>query len=1029
MWDGRPCDLGGARHQSVLAILLLECGRPVTAETLIERVWDHEPPDGARDTLTTYISHFRRRFRRPGGAVVEITAQTGGYTLHADPERVDLHRFRRLRKQAVAISASGDDDRAITLLREADDQVQGEPLAGLPGRSMQHIRRSLSEEVRAARKKRIELELRRGRHADVVSELYLLAARHPTDESLARQLMVALYRCDRQVDALKVYQDTRALLRRTYGSEPGERLRALHERILRQDLDLAVTPRYRTTRDEQPHTLPPLPETFLGRDTELAELVRVAADRTGPVVQVIQGMPGVGKTALAVTAAHVLTRLHPDAQLFLNLRSHDLEQPPLSAAAALSELLRMLLIPPECVPHSPAERAALWQRELADRRAVIVLDDVAEATQIVPLIPHSSGCHVLVTSRRGMRAVRDARHVPLGVLGSEDATALLTRAAGRTGLGRDSADAEIVRRLGNLPLAIRLAATTLRDRYAGDASAFVADLASSETGTAPPSENSAVMAAFELSYRRLGSAEQSMLRHLAFSPCPRITVKAAAVQAGVALPDARSSIDSLIDHHLLSPDDQGGYTLHDLTRSFARDRGYAEDTPASRRRAVQRLLAFHLTHARAADHALYPFRRRLSGPPAGESPDIPTAREFLASEWMNTLAVARYAIRHEGKRAGADLIMAMSRYLEASGLWEEATNANALALQAFRDLGDRHGIGQALFELGLVMFRSGRPQEALRHGRDAAAQFRALRDPAAEAEAVDWIGVFHWSTGQARDALAHHQEARTIYRRIGDLSGEAHALSHAGIVFSQLGRYTEATRHLNDALVAFRTVGDRRGEGMTLNNLGEVLRHRGLHRDAMAFYLESLQMLTGIVGRQYEAIIRSNLGSIRHYKGEYGRALDHFREAIVVFRAFGDWRNVASTLNSIGASYQQMEQHSEAIIHHRRAYEMAEAVNESQELMRALVGIADAECGLGDHAKALDTYQEALHLARALDDPLQEGRIHDGIGSAVLHVNGPEAARIHWRQAFDLLQEIGAPEAQAIRIRLDIMDDEQPATS
>ncbi|GAA0938005.1 AfsR/SARP family transcriptional regulator [Actinocorallia libanotica] len=1027
-WDGRPCDLGGPRHQSILAVLLLECGHPVAAETLIARVWDDEPPDGARNTLTVYISRFRRDFLRPDGTAAKIVSQTGGYALHAEPERVDLHRFRRLRKQAVAISASGDDDRAVALLREADEQVRGEPLAGLPGRWMQSMRRSLAEEVRAARKERIELELRLGRHADVVSELYLLAAQHPTDEGLVQQLMTALYRCDRQIDALRVYQDTRALLRREYGSEPGERLRALHERILRQDVGLAVTPRYRGNRDKQPHTLLPLPDTLLGRDTELAELVRAATDRTGPTVQIIQGMAGVGKTALALTAAHVLTRRRPDAQLFLNLRSHDPEQPPLSAAAALSELLRMLLIPAQLIPRSPEDRAALWQRELADRRAVIVLDDVAEAGQIEPLIPHSSNCHVLVTSRRGMQALLNARHVPLGVLGSADATALLAHAAGGTDLDRDPAALEIVRRLGNLPMAIRLAAATLRDRHAGDTAAFAADLASSETDRTLSLESPAMTTAFALSYRRLGPAEQSMLRCLAFSPCPRITVKAAAVQAGVTVQDARLSIGTLVDHHLLNPDDQGGYTLHDLIRSFARDCGHAEDTRTSRRRDFRRLLAFYLESVRAADHALHPFRRRFRRLPAGSPPDVSAAREFLAAEWMNALAVARYAIRHEGKQDGASLILAMSRYLEASGLREEASEACALALQAFRSLDDRHGVGQAQFELGLALFRSGRPDEALQHGQEATAQFRALGETAAMAEAIDWNGVFHWSTGRTRVALAYHQEAWTFYRKIGDRSGEAQALSHAGIVFSQLGRYPEAVQHLNDALVAFRAVGDRRGEGMTLNNLGEVLRHRGLHRDAMALYRESLQLLTGIVGRQYEAINCSNLGSIWHYKGEYDRALAHFREAIVVFRAFGDLRNVASVLNSIGASYHQMEQHSEALIHHRRAHETAESVNDSQEIMQALVGTADAECGLGDHARALETYRAALRLARELDDPLQEGRIHDGIGTAVLHVDGPEAARIHWRQAFDLFQEIGAPEAQALRIRLDIMDDGQSAT-
>ncbi|GAA2736377.1 AfsR/SARP family transcriptional regulator [Actinocorallia aurantiaca] len=1030
-WQGEPCDLGGAREQSVLAVLLLECGRPVAAESIIARVWDQEAPDIVRGTLTSYISRFRGRFKRPSGQVMEITSQNGTYTLHADTERIDLHRFRRLRRQALAIGESGDTAQAAALLREADEQVQGDPLAGLPGRWMQQMRTSLSEEVRAAGLERIALELRRGRHAEVVSELYRLLAQHPEDEGLARHLMIALYRCGRQADALRVYQETRMLLKHRYGSEPGEGLRETHQRILRQDLGLAVTPLYRRESSSQPSTLLPRPENLTGRSGELNMLLRRSGEsagdeRPGPVVDVIEGMAGVGKTALAVHAAHAMTRQYPDAQLFLDLRGHDPEQRPLTAASALSELLRMLDLPPPRIPHDVTERKHLWQRELADRRVVIVLDDATSLDQIVPLLPSAPGCRVLVTTRRRLRGLSGAVRLPLDVLTPDEATALLTKTAGRKGMAADPKAREIVRRLGHLPLAIRLAASNLRDRYAGDTGAFVADLIAGESGAAgrEPAD-AAVIAAFELSYRQLDANGQRLLRSLAFTPCPRITVRAAAALVGRPPDEVGGHLEMLVDHHLLSAGDQGGYVLHDLTRAFARARSLREDTTASRRRDIHRLVIFYLETTGAADHVLHPYRRRLTVAPAERTVQSRSeAQAFMQAEWPNILAVARYAIRHEWKRAGADLIIAASKFLENSGLWEECASADLAALQAFRSLGDRKGTGQALLELGFVTYRTGHHQQALQYAHRAASHFRALGDSAAEAEAIDWAGVVHWSMGKARAALAYHQEARGIYRRTGNLSGEAQALGHAGIAFWQLGRYREAIEHLSEALAAFQQVGDQRNEAMTLNNLGEVLRQRGLHRDAMELYQKSMKIFAEITGRQYDAIIRNNLGSIHYYKGDYPTALDHFRQALTTFWATGDRRNIASALNSIGAAYQEMEKHSEALIHHYRARQMAESIEESYELIRALAGTARAQSGLGDHERALASYESALVLAQTTSDPYQQGMIHDGIGSAFHHLNDPDTARIHWRQALNLLQELSVPEAETIAIRLEAMEDD-----
>ncbi|GAB2857007.1 hypothetical protein GCM10022221_65740 [Actinocorallia aurea] len=1012
--------MGTLREQKVLAALLLECGRPVSTDALISHVWDDEVPEQARVTLISYISRARRRLARTTGGAVEIRAHAGTYTaVVADHEEViDLFRFRRLRRQALSIAESGDESKALALFVAAEAECGAEPLAGLSGRWTQAIRAGLLEEMRAARLERIELELRLGRHADVVGELHRLLAHHPEDERLVCHLMVALYRCDRQADALRVYQETRGLLLDSYGSEPGVRLREIHQKILRRDLDLAVTPLYRRTgRADQPHTLPPSPAGFTGRADELALLT--GRPDAGSMVDIIEGMPGVGKSALACHAAHRLSRQYPDAQLYLNLREHEPGQGPLTPSVALAELLRMLEVPPTPLPAALPQRAALWQREIAHRRLIVVLDDVTDPAQIEPILPITGDIRVLVTTRRRLTSVVRARRVHLDVLPPKEARALLIQAAGQP--EDDPMASQIVARLGNLPLAIKLAAASLRDRYANDAAALMTDLLSSGPDDREWDTDSAIDAAFELSYQQLSERQRRLLRRIAVSPCPRTTERSAAVLVGVTADEVRADIETLVEHHVLSGDSRAGYVLHDLTRLFARDRGTREDEPSENRRSIERLASYYLDVAHEADRALHPHRRRAKdpdrprlGPPSGET----AFREVLETEWRNMLTVAQYAIHHEWRKQGADLAIAISTYLETSGLWEECTSCAEMALLAYRTLDEPQGVAQAMFQLGLVLFRTGHHGAALDKFREAGSLFRGFPDERAEAETLDWMGIVHWSNGNIREALAHHQEAHAIYHHTRDIRGEAEALGHTGIVYCHLGRYPEAVESFTASLAIFRRIGDRRGEAMTLNNLGEVHRRRGMHRDAVAHYREAMSIYENIKGKQALAIVQNNLGSIQRYKGNYREALRSYRQVLATFRDTGDRRNIASALNSIGSTYLELEMHSEAIIHHTEAKDIAESIGELYELTRALAGIGDAEGGLGRHASALDNYRRALTLAQEMGDPRQQARIHDGMGSIILSTSGPDAARIHWRQALDLFEGIGAPEAALIAIRL-----------
>ena len=435
LWaDGQPHDLGPARARGVLAILLLTPRTIVPSDVLIDRLWDSEPPPKARESLSVYIARLRGALRQAVGEDVQLIGRARGYQLDVDPEAVDLHQFRRLRRQADALAASGDYEHAARLLREADGLWRGQALAGVRGDWVARMRDSLEEERRAAILERVECEMELGRHADLVGELHQLLTQYPLDETLTAHQMAALYWTGRPADALSLYRETRRRLVDEQGAEPGTLLAGLHQRILVRDPHLAVRPAdARPGRAAAPDTLPPGPADFVGRHGELALLTAEHGD--SPRVAVLEGMPGVGKTALALHAARLVADQYPDGMLYLSLHSREPGNPWLEPAEALYQLLRMLSVPATQIPDASGERAALWRAQLSRRRAVVILDDAVRLDQIRPLMPAAGRCLIMITTRRRLPELEGARTLTLDVLPVDDSVSLFQRIAGH-GPGR-----------------------------------------------------------------------------------------------------------------------------------------------------------------------------------------------------------------------------------------------------------------------------------------------------------------------------------------------------------------------------------------------------------------------------------------------------------------------------------------------------------------------------------------------------------------------------------------------------------------
>jgi DNA-binding SARP family transcriptional activator/tetratricopeptide (TPR) repeat protein len=1033
LWSaGQRQDLGPARARCILAVLLLMPRTIVPVESLIDRLWDTRPPPKARESLSVYIARLRASLRQAVGDRVQLVGRAGGYVLEVDPEAIDVHQFRRLCRQADALAASGDHDHAATLFRQADRLWRGQALAGIGGDWVARIRDGLEEERRAAILERAGCELELGRHADLVGELRHLLAQYPLDETLVAHQMTALCGSGRPADALSLYRETRSRLVDEQGTEPGPMLSELHQRILGGDPELAVRPSGqhpgRPGRAAPPDTLPPETAEFVGRHEELG-LVTGEHGST-PGIAIIEGMAGMGKTALAVRAARLVSGRYPDGTLYLHLHSHDPGSPALGPAEALHRLLQMLSVPTAQIPDTIGERAALWRAQLSRRRAVVILDDAAGHDQIRPLLPVTGRCLILVTTRRRLPDYPGSRTLTLDVLPVDEAITLFRQIAGEGRASDASQVAAAVGLCGRLPLAIQLTASRIAQDGSLSLGGLIEEMSQFSarlggTGAVSPE----VMAAFDLSYCALEPDHQRFFRRLGVSPCASLSLPVAAALGGCTLAEAEKALVTLLECHLLARAPGGQFRFHDLIRDYAAVRAARDDPGTEQRQALGRLLDYYLHTADQADRVLHPFRRRtpvqVTQVPVA-SPALGTqeaAAGWLESEWRNILQAARCAGKREWKQKCADLIHVLAEFLEITAYWDEAIAAHTLALQAARDLADPARIARASLALSAVLQQTGRHEAALPRAEEAAAIYRQLGDRGGEADALDQIGLAHQRTARSREALAYFREAWILYRAAEDPRGVAAALSHSGIACWHLGRYPEAQAHMREALSLYRGVGDRRGEAKALNNLGWIHLYNGHHRDALDAYQQSLQIFGEIGGIQNQAILYKNIGDVHHYKGSYEEGLAACRRALAILRDIGDLPSEAEVLNEIGAIYQSAACYDEALIHHDKARLIAQEIGNLSQQLIALRRIADIHRGSGRYGEALDHYHTALRLAREIGDPYEEGKALEGIAESTLNTQRhPHAARIAFRQALDIFERLGVPEAESARIRIEAMD-------
>ncbi|MBE1468824.1 AfsR/SARP family transcriptional regulator [Kibdelosporangium phytohabitans] len=463
--DGRPIAIGYAQPRSVLAVLLIEANHVVSVDQLVDRIWgERRLPRNPRAAVQHSMTLLRNALTPATGAAV--VRKSTGYQLTVEPEMVDLHRFRQLIKEG---RAADDDSRAAALIEEALRLWCGEPFAGLTTAWLESVRTTLIQHRHAVRLDLVDVRFRLGQHAALLPDLLAWVARNPLDERLAGQLMVALYRSGRPADALEHYRRVRSRLADELGTDPSPPLQRLHEQILATDPALTapapVRRGPRTAAMPVPRQLPARPRLFTGRTRELADLEAVLGREKSPdavVISAIGGVGGIGKTWLALQWAYQHLDRFPDGQLYASLRGYDPSGQPMSAATALRGFLDALGVASAAVPYDVDTQAGLYRSLTAGKRMLVLLDNVADSAQVVPLLPGSPTCVALITSRQhlgGLIAAHGARCLNLGRLTDPEARRLLVRHLGEDRLAAEPAAAtELLACCAGLPLAISILA-------------------------------------------------------------------------------------------------------------------------------------------------------------------------------------------------------------------------------------------------------------------------------------------------------------------------------------------------------------------------------------------------------------------------------------------------------------------------------------------------------------------------------------------------------------------------------------------
>ncbi|GLI01401.1 AfsR/SARP family transcriptional regulator [Phytohabitans aurantiacus] len=952
--EGAEVVLRSRHERTLLAVLLVRAGRVAPVERLVEALWPDRVPASHASNLQTYVSRLRDRL-----SDVSIEHRDGGYLLRVDADQLDLLVFRREVAAARAALAAGDAAGAVDRFRLGLAQWRGRPFADLP--ALEGIARTWEAERLDAVEDQVDAELTIGESLpEVVSRLHGLVAEHPLRERVHGQLMVALARAGRRAEALSAYQNARDVLVAELGVEPGSRLRDLHRAILRGDDPAPVAPA--ASRAWAPVCqLPPALPGFAGRDELLDQVAALLTAESGVPVVALSGQPGVGKSALAVVAAHRVRPAFPDGQLYAHLAGASAA--PRDPDAVLADLLRSLGTPESAIPRGLPALTAAYRARLADRRVLVVLDDAADPEQVRSLVPGTPGSAVLVTSRWRLSGLIDARHAPVEPLTDAEAGQLLAYVVGADRVAGERVSAgRIAAACGNLPLALRIAGTRLATRpwrlraladRLDDERRRLTELAAGDQQ---------VRAALALSVRALSARARAAFALLGLvgpasfaawavaallpgDPDPSvIRASLTSLERHQGRPDhaeAEAILDELVEASLVEPvaaDGEPRYRMHDLLRIYADELAAAD--PRARTAARRRLLAAAVARADAAAARLPRTLTwyRPAGAPGGElepfewfdgelafltaaldvAADEPVSAVALAERlapylwargrWAELRAVQRCA-RLAAERLGDDRAMARAEFLAAvlslvCGDLPEAAAGFARSRGLFERLGDPHGVACVLSDEAVLHGLQGRHDDSAHAARRAVEVFRAEADPIAAVLASPALSAALRGLGRLDEALDADRTAVAEARAQGAAElVVARALNSLAVTRLVRGEALLGYQAAAEAVERLRGVGDRYVLLAALRHQASAAAGLGRRREAVRLLEESHDLAVELGDRLWATGLARDLAVSWIGDGRAAAAVPVLKRCLATYDEMNVRSAKAATLDMLARAY------------------------------------------------------------------------------------------------------------------------------
>jgi DNA-binding SARP family transcriptional activator len=999
--DGKCLDIGAPKQRVVLAALLLGTDQTLSADRLVESVWWH-PPAAASANLRGYLAGLRRALRVPGERDSRLrTIRGGGYQLTVFPGELDLDRFQGLVDQGERALRAGRAAEAADRLERALQLWRGRALDGVAcGPALQAKVTWLDERRLAVAEQWAQLQLDLGRPESVVTELRTLVAEHPLRERLWSYLMLALARSGRPGEALAAYADLRAVLAGELGTDPGPELRQLYQLILHGDdqaLERDPAPigagrvdagpaRPPTGRVEPvagpPRQLPAGADGFCGRTGELdwlSQLLSGAVGWGGPVVVAIDGLAGVGKSALAVAAARTCMDGFPDGQLYVDLQGASPGLQPLAPIEVLGRFLRTLGVRPVAVPDDEAEAAAMFRSLVAQRRVLVVLDDAASVAQVRPLLPAGPGCAALVTSRDVLLGLTEAVRVPLGVLSTEDAVDLLGHLIGPARVAEDPAAAQrIVALCGHLPLALRIAAARLVARPGLPIAALADRLEAAQHRLDELAvADLAVRASLELTHRGLAAQTRTAFRRLGLLRQREFPSWALAALLDVPLAPAERLLDDLVAANLVEPAGESRYRLHDLVRLYAQEQAAATEPAHARAAAIRRLVGAALALAERADARLSAdflgvSRHRL---PRWSLPQVEAERlTAQPRDWFEREHAFLVAAVDDGLDLGATglagcLAASLTTFFQISNRFDDWRRVQTRALAAAQRAGDRRTALKLHRGLGELDTIQDRYADAIRHF-EAARALSTAQEPEYEAAVTAGLGYLRRLRGEYGAALRHFGRARQLAAAHDNLNGLVYATSGIGVVHLERGQLAEAAAHFAECLRLSRQAGYLPGEAQALRCLGHVERASHAY-DAAAAYLRAAQEISERLGDRLGAAHAGCwLGEMWVRQGRHAEARWLLARCLWVYRDYANAWGEAGTLWVLAVAQLAVGRPRAACRRAEQAVTVWRRIGSPYWLAIGLDTLAEAHEALGEGAPAERARHEAKELRDRLGGPL-----------------------------------------------------------